>query len=85
MAHRGPFGHIGPHKRGRSLNAYERARQNPKSRDLYEGLEKVAVETITKLSLDLRAPEQDLQPKNLIYLGSYNWIEATTPSIIVPG
>lgn len=85
MAPKGPFGYIGQNKRGRSLNAYERARPNPRSRDLYEGLKKDAAETMTKLSLDLCAPEQDLQPKNLIYLGSYNWIEATTPSIIVPG
>jgi hypothetical protein len=85
MAHRGPFGYIGQHKRGRTLNAYERARPNPKSRDLYEGLKKHPAEVISKLSLDLRAPEQDLQPKNLIYIGSYTWIEATVPSIIVPG
>lgn len=86
MFHRGPFGYTGPHKlRGRSLNAYERARPNPNSRDLYEGLKKDDTETISKLSLDLRAPEQDLQPKNLTYIGSYNWIEATVPSIIVPG
>lgn len=85
MAHRGPFGHIGPHKRGRSLNAYERARPNQKSRDIYEGLNKDPTETITKLSLDIQAPGQNLQPKNLTYLGSYTWTEATVPNIIVPG
>lgn len=77
----GSFGSI----RGRSLNAYERARPNTNSRDLYEGLNKESTEVISKPTLAYRAPEPDIQPKDLIYLGSYNWIEATVPSIIVPG
>ena len=72
-------------RRGRSLNAYERARPNTNSRDLYEGLHKELVEVISKPTLVYRVPEPDIQPKDLIYLGSYNWIEATVPSIIVPG
>ena len=83
-SHRGPFGHYGPPRRGRTLNAYERARPDPPSRDLYEGLNKESTEVISKPSLDIRASDQ-LQPKNLVYLSSYNWIEATAPSIIVPG
>ena len=75
----------GPPPRGRTLNAYERARPNPNSRDLYEGLNKVSAEVISKPTLDSRVSGQDIQPKNLTYLGSYNWIEATIPSIIVPG
>lgn len=84
MAYRGASG---PHKRGRTFNAYDRARPNPNSRDLYEGLKKDPTGEEFKPSLDTRrrVPAADLQPKNLTYLGSYNWIEATVPSIIVPG
>jgi len=67
------------------LNAYERARPDPASRDLYEGLNKASTEVISKPSLDSRTLRQDLQPENLACLGSYTWIEATVPSIIVPG
>ena len=72
-------------RRGRSLNAYERARPNASGRDLYEGLNKESTEVISKPTLICRVREPDIQPKDLIYLGSYNWIEATVPSIIVPG
>jgi hypothetical protein len=85
MTHRGSFDYIGSRGRGRTLNAYERARPNPNSRDLYEGLNEESAEVISKPPLDIRASGQDLQPKDLAYLGSYNWIEATVPSIIVPG
>lgn len=89
MAHRrgprGPFGHIGSHRGGRTLNAYERARPDPASRDLYEGLNEASTEVISKPFLDSRASRLDLQPENLVCLGSYTWVEATVPSIIVPG
>lgn len=67
------------------MNAYERKRPDPPSRDLYDGIDKASTEVISKPSLDSRASEQDLQPKNLAFLGSYTWIESTVPSIIVPG
>ena len=40
---------------------------------------------MSKPVLNHRSPEQDIQPKNLTYIGSYNWIESTVPTIIVPG
>ena len=40
---------------------------------------------ISKPSLGYQAPGPDIQPKDLTYLGSYNWIESTVPSIVVPG
>ena len=83
-SHRRPPGHHGPPRRGRTQNAYERGRPDPPSRDLYEGLNEESTEVISKPSLDTRALGR-LQPKNLVYLSSYNWIEATVPSIIVPG
>ena len=79
-----PYGHA-PRSKGRSLNAYERARPDLNSRDLYEGLNKESTEVISKPALDYRTPGQDIQPKNLTYLGSYNWIETLGPTILVPG
>jgi len=79
-----PYGSFGS-RRGRTLNAYERARPNANSRDLYEGLNKESSGGVSKPTVAYRAPEQDIQPKDLTCLGSYNWIEATVPSIIVPG
>jgi len=84
-SHRGSYRSRGPAPRGRTLNAYERARPNPNSRDLYEGLDKESGEIISEPTLDGRIAGQDIQPKDLTYLGSYNWIEATVPTIIVPG
>lgn len=74
----------GPPPRGHSLNAYERARPNQNARDLYEGLNKQSGEVVSKPVPDYRSGK-DLQPEDLTYLGSYNWVEATVPSIIVPG
>ena len=71
--------------RGRPLNAYESARPDPNGRDLYEGLNKESTEVISKPVLDYRTPGQDIQPKNLTYIGSYNWIESVVPTILVPG
>ena len=82
-SHRGNYGHYGPPRRGRTLNAYERARQDPPSQDLYKGLNREPTETMDKPFLNSEAKE--IQPKNLTCLGSYNWIEATVPKIIVPG
>lgn len=84
MRSRRLYNGYGPPPRGRSLNAYERARPTENGRDLYEGLNKQSTETISKPPLE-KQPGQDLQPKDLAYIGSYNWIEATVPSIIVPG
>ena len=33
----------------------------------------------------LRGFEGHIVPKDLRYIGSYNWIDAPTPTIIVPG
>ena len=87
MSHRRPYSSYGygPSSRGRTLNAYERARPNTNGRDLYEGLNKESTEVMSKPVLNHRSPEQDIQPKNLTYIGSYNWIESTVPTIIVPG
>jgi hypothetical protein len=84
MSNRRPYGNYGTSMRGRH-NTYERASSIPNGRDLYESLNKDPVETILKPPQDFQAPEQDLQPKDLTYIGSYNWVEATVPSIIVPG
>lgn len=33
----------------------------------------------------LQGPEGHIAPRDLKYIGSYNWIDAPTPTIIVPG
>ena len=73
-----------PSPRGRTSNTYERARPNPNNRVLYEGLNKASTKLVSKPPPDGQ-PGHDIQPKGLTCIGSYNWIEATVPSIIVPG
>ena len=75
----------GSSSRGRPLNTYERAGPDPSGRDLYEGLNKESTEVISRPVLDYRTSGQDVQPKNLTYIGSYNWIESVAPTILVPG
>ena len=85
MSYRRPYGSRGPSQRGRSGNAYEREDPGSNGRDLYEGLNKDSTEVISTPTLNYRTPGQDIQPKDLTYIGSYNWVEETVPTIIVPG
>jgi len=47
--------------------------------DLVEG----ALEVLSPPTLD--GSEEDTTPKDVTYIGSYNWVEAPEPTIIVPG
>ena len=85
MSYRRPYGSRGLSQRGRSGNAYERENPSSNGRDLYEGLNKESTEVISTPTLNYRTPGQDIQPKDLTYIGSYNWVEETVPTIIVPG
>lgn len=51
-------------------------------REMKEGLDLAPLKTLTKPTV---ASATALQLKNIAYVGSYNWIEATKPTIIVPG
>ena len=33
----------------------------------------------------LEGSEEDIVPKDLIYIGSYNWVDSPKPTIVVPG
>ena len=58
------------------------ARKNRK-RDPTSGLLKGVVETIPPPILE--GSEKHIVPEDLIYIGSYNWVDSPNPTIIVPG
>ena len=33
----------------------------------------------------LEGSEEDIVPKDLVYIGSYNWVDSPKPTIVVPG
>ncbi|EIW52480.1 uncharacterized protein TRAVEDRAFT_61376 [Trametes versicolor FP-101664 SS1] len=58
----------------------------PPDRDLKEGLVSTPLQTLSKPQA-VRIPQSGtaIQPERLKYIGSYNWVEEATPTIIVPG
>ncbi|KAI1783569.1 hypothetical protein LXA43DRAFT_1131139 [Ganoderma leucocontextum] len=56
----------------------------PPDRDLMEGLRRQAVQTLSRPQVDTTTGNP-VKPENVKYLGSYNWVEESTPTIIVPG
>ncbi|KAI9065981.1 hypothetical protein FKP32DRAFT_1566831 [Trametes sanguinea] len=54
----------------------------PPDRNIKDGLVSSSLRTLTKPS---GASEEIVKPQNLRYIGSYNWQDETTPTIIVPG
>lgn len=56
--------------------------QLPEDRDITEGLVLKAIQSLSKPNVE----ENDrVKPKDVIYLGSYNWVDESHPTIIVPG
>jgi len=53
------------------------------SHDPTRGLVEGALEVIPPPTLD--GSEEDTTPRDVTYIGSYNWVEAPEPTIIVPG
>ena len=51
--------------------------------DPTSGLLKDVLETISPPILE--GSERYIVPEDLIYIGSYNWVEAPNPTIVVPG
>ena len=47
------------------------------------GLIKDVLETLSPLTLE--GSERDIVPEDLVYIGSYNWVDSPTPTIVVPG
>ena len=52
-------------------------------RRMFYDLIKQPLETVSPPAL--QGTERHIVPKDLKYIGSYNWIDAPTPTIIVPG
>ncbi|KAH9850142.1 hypothetical protein C2E23DRAFT_326109 [Lenzites betulinus] len=82
---RGPTGY----NRDRYANNYttgSRPSGLPSDRDIEEGLGPTSLETLSKPQRVADATlHRVIQPARLKYIGSYNWVERATPTIIVPG
>ena len=79
---RGGFGYGVPY-RGRASPFRSRpSRTNIPGRDILEGLVPMPQKTIYR---DHYIHSSDIVLEDLQYLGSYNWLEADEPSIVVPG
>jgi hypothetical protein len=50
---------------------------------MFEDLAKKPLGTVPTPAL--QGTEGHIVPKDLRYIGSYNWIDASTPTIVVPG
>lgn len=59
-----------------------RSSPSAKGRDFYESLGK-AINTLERPEEDFDGEEITI--KNFAYAGSYNWVEAEQPTILVPG
>jgi len=59
------------------------SRKKRPHRRLFQDLIKQPLETVSHPAL--QGTEGHIAPKHLKYIGSYNWIDASTPTIIVPG
>ncbi|KIY52482.1 hypothetical protein FISHEDRAFT_69901 [Fistulina hepatica ATCC 64428] len=55
----------------------------PTDRDLFEGLEKTPLQTISRTLSNVDSAETTIS--NVEYLGSYNNVNSSSPTIIVPG
>ena len=56
----------------------------PRDRDLMSGLHGEAIQAISKPQVDA-ASAVVIRPENVKYIGSYNWVDEASPTIIVPG
>ena len=58
--------------------ARKKRKRNPTS-----GLLKEVLETLSPPILE--GSERDIVPEDLVYIGSYNWVDSPSPTIVVPG
>lgn len=54
----------------------------PNDHELTRGLATSPIQTLDKPRI---VTEEDIRVDDVVYLGSYNWIEADKPTILVPG
>ena len=57
--------------------------QLPPDRNITDGLAPSAIQTIKKPVAD--PTDEEIKITDLSYIGSFNWVEASVPTIIVPG
>lgn len=55
----------------------------PGDRDILGGLSATPLQTISNPST--QSSDQEVEITDLHYAGSYDWVDKTTPTIIVPG
>ena len=64
----------------RPPNQYYGARMK---HDPSSGLIQAVLETLSPPTLE--GSERDIVPEDVVYVGSYNWVDSPNPTIIVPG
>ncbi|THU82135.1 hypothetical protein K435DRAFT_831724 [Dendrothele bispora CBS 962.96] len=57
--------------------------ESPADRNLHEGLKDTPVKTLAVPRID--STDQEVKIKDVEYIGSYNWVKGTQPTMIVPG
>ena len=57
----------------------------PAERDMFEGLVPSPIRSVARPRTSADTDENEIRVKDLEYIGSYNWVEAQKPTIIVPG
>ena len=86
-------GNSGAHGRGGKsssiTNLYPASRQSikndslPPDREISEGLQSTAIQNVTKPSTTRGAGS--VEARDVKFIGSYNWVDAVKPTMIVPG
>ncbi|TBU44042.1 hypothetical protein BD309DRAFT_959331 [Dichomitus squalens] len=74
----GPRGPLSPYRTRANVVSL------PPDRSLMDGLHGEAIRTLSKPQVD-PSTEIAVRPENVKYIGSYNWVEEASPTIIVPG
>ena len=72
-----------PNRRTRASFSVPSTPKLPADRDILDGLLPSPIQTVTKPSAS--ADDDEVKVNDLKYIGSYNWVEAQKPTIIVPG
>lgn len=74
------------HSQAFSVRSTTSTEDLPPMLDLMDGLEGSPLMILPNPTLDSDDPkEDDVRVKDCTYIGSYNWIESETPTILIPG
>ncbi|KAI0642899.1 hypothetical protein C8Q79DRAFT_1012907 [Trametes meyenii] len=85
MAYYGDRGTGSGYRKSNRNNGSGRAQLLPADRYIKGGLKSRPLRTLDKPQATETRGSRGIQPENLKYLGSYNWVEEEAPTIIVPG